>query len=439
MQKFLGQLLTISKELTATTDPKILYSKIIQLTKEFFQFDFSTLMTLSEDKKQLVIIDTFGFPAETIGSFSLISGQGLSTHVIHTEKPATVLDFADENRFTVPPIVLQKKITSALCVPMILEEEVFGVLIGHSLEKRHFSEEDIALYQCVGNQAAMAIKNSLHLISLKRTEEKFRNLIETSSDWAWEVNKKAVYTYVSPKVRDILGYEPDEMIGRQPFDFMSATEAHRVEEQFARIVSSHEPFTLLENINRHKQGHLVILESSGVPFFDEDGGELLGYHGIDRDITPRKLAEEQLQLRSKELEEANIALKVLLKQSGEAKKKIEVNVRENIRNLVLPYINDLEMKLIKKETKLNVDIIKANLDQICSSFSQTFTSKYETFTPRELQVVDLINEGRSNKDVAELLRISKHSVEFHRANIRKKLGIKNKKINLRSYINGLQN
>ncbi len=438
MQKILEQLLTISKELTATTEPKRLYSKIIQLTKEFFQFDCSTLMILSDDGKKLVIADTSGFPASVVGHFFLVSGQCLSTQVFRKKRPATVLDFKEETRFEVPPIVLQREISSALCVPMMLEEEVFGVLIGHTRAKRHFAKEDIDLYQCVGNQAAVAIKNSLHLASLKHTECKFRNLIETSSDWVWEVNKNAEYTYVSPKVRDILGREPDDMLGRSVFEFMPPDEAQRVAEQFARIVSSHEPFTLLENTNFHKQGHLVVLESSGVPFFDEEN-KFLGYRGIDRDITSRKLAKDQLRLRSKELEEANVALKVLLKQSGEARKKIEEDVRENIKNLILPYVNDLEMKLVKKETKLNVDIIKANLEQICSSFSQTLNSKYETLTPREIQVIDLINEGRSNKELAALLRISMHSVEFHRANIRKKFGIKNKKINLRSYIRSLQN
>jgi PAS domain S-box-containing protein len=437
MQKYLKQMSKISKELTTTTDKSKLYCKITQLTKEFFQFDYSTLMLLQKKEEKLVTIDTSGFPTEIIGSTALSAGIGLSTHVLHTKKPSIVLDFKTETRFEIPPIILEERITSALCVPMMLEEEVFGVLIGHTLDKRYFNKEVITFYQCIGNMAAVAIKNAIHLLSLKYSEHKFRTLIKTSNDCAWEVDKNAVYTYVSPKVHDILGREPDEMIGRKHFDFMHPDEALRVAEKLSRKVANCEPFELLEITMLHKQGYSVILESSGLPVFDEKG-RLLGYQGIGRDITFCTTTENQLQLRSQELEEANIALKVLLKRSGEAKKKIEESVHENIRNLILPYINDLEIKLVKRETKLNLDIIKANLDQICTSFSQTVSSKYETFTPREIQVIDLISEGRSNKEIAELLRISKHSVEFHRANIRKKFGIKNQKINLRSYIQGLQ-
>ena len=126
---------------------------------------------------------------------------------------------------------------------------------------------------------------------LKKSEERFRSLVETTSDWVWEVDANGVYTYASPKVRALLGYEPEEIIGRTPFDLMPAEEAERVRTIFQNIVLHKKPIESLENVVCQKDGNLIILETSGVPFFDNHG-RLVGYRGIDRDITERKKTEE---------------------------------------------------------------------------------------------------------------------------------------------------
>jgi PAS domain S-box-containing protein len=124
----------------------------------------------------------------------------------------------------------------------------------------------------------------------KESEQRFRQLVETTSDWIWQVDENAVYTYVSPQVRDILGYEIEEVVGKTPFDLMPPEEAQRVAEIFSDTVASRQPFTNLENTNIHKNLHPVVLETSGVPVFDK-AGNFRGYRGIDRDITQRKIAE----------------------------------------------------------------------------------------------------------------------------------------------------
>ena len=134
--------------------------------------------------------------------------------------------------------------------------------------------------------------------ALRESKERFRNLTEITSDWIWEVDKNGFYTYVSPKIQDMLGYEPEEIIGKTPFDLMPPEEADRVFNIFNIIRASKEPFNCLENINLHKNGHPVILESSGVPIFDADG-EICCYRGIDRDITGRKQTEKAL-MKSRE-------------------------------------------------------------------------------------------------------------------------------------------
>lgn len=103
--------------------------------------------------------------------------------------------------------------------------------------------------------------------ALRESEERFRNLIETSSDWVWEVDHNGVYTYASPKSREIFGLEPAEILGKTPFDLMPEDEAQRVAEVFGPIAAAREPLRNLENTNRHRDGSLVVLETSGTPFF----------------------------------------------------------------------------------------------------------------------------------------------------------------------------
>ncbi len=167
----------------------------------------------------------------------------------------------------------------------------------------------LSLYENALNQnrELMAIQAQLNLLNesldgqvrertaaLRESEARFRNLVETTSDWIWEVDESAVYTYASPKIRDILGYLPEEVIGKTTFELMPAEEAQRVEKLFGALVAAREPLVNLENTNLHKDGHEVILETSAVPILDRDGN-VRGYRGIDRDITERKRAEEALR------------------------------------------------------------------------------------------------------------------------------------------------
>jgi PAS domain S-box-containing protein len=142
---------------------------------------------------------------------------------------------------------------------------------------------------------------------LRKSEERFRSLVETTSDWVWEVDANGVYTYASPRVQDLLGYQPEELIGRTPFELMAPDEAERLSAVFREHVLQKKPLERVENLTRRKNGELVILETSGVPFFDEDG-QLLGYRGIDRDITDRKLNEAEREALIGNLEAKNAEL-----------------------------------------------------------------------------------------------------------------------------------
>lgn len=162
----------------------------------------------------------------------------------------------------------------------------------------------VAIHYLPG-QHLITLRNSRHSQSdgaelIYQSQERFLHLVQTSSDWVWEINENEVYTYCSPKVMSILGYEPKEIIGKTLFELMPERKGHQISRVFRKIFNDYEPFYNLESIHYHSNGTLVIVETSGVPIFSLDGG-FRGYRGISRDITNRRRVEKSLQERERQI------------------------------------------------------------------------------------------------------------------------------------------
>lgn len=130
--------------------------------------------------------------------------------------------------------------------------------------------------------------------ALLRSEEKFRGLVENSNDLIWEVDGAGMYTYVSPHIEAMLGYRPDEVIGKSPFDLMSREESRRARAALQDAVDTKQPILGFENVNLHRDGREVAVETNATPIIDAEG-RLSGFLGIDRDITERKRTEKALR------------------------------------------------------------------------------------------------------------------------------------------------
>jgi PAS domain S-box-containing protein len=168
-------------------------------------------------------------------------------------------------------------------------------------------------------------------------------------------------------------------------------------------------------------------------FYNKDGS-VGGIIGTEMDITERNRVQLQLEMHSSELENTNTALRVLLKQVNENKTEMETKVLDNFARLVAPYLDTLGENLVNTPQQEYIKVIRENINKITSSFSMTLSSSYLGLSPREIQVADLVRHGRTNKEAARILNISINAVEFHRNNLRKKLGIQNRKVNLRTHL-----
>ncbi|MDX1808970.1 MAG: PAS domain S-box protein [Sulfurospirillaceae bacterium] len=151
---------------------------------------------------------------------------------------------------------------------------------------------------------------------LRKSEEKFRSLVESTSDLIWEVDNNGIYTYVSPQVEILLGYKQTEMLGKSILAFIPKDEVQDIRMVFKKFVDKQMPIVALENNCIHKDGHIVVLETSGIPFFDENK-KLVGYRGIDRDITERKESEVLINRANRTLKTLFAVNLALVKASNE--------------------------------------------------------------------------------------------------------------------------
>lgn len=191
-----------------------------------------------------------------------------------------------------------------------------------------------------------------------------------------------------------------------------------------------------------KDNKVLYAEITASPLKNANGKIVAGIEVI-RDITKRKLAEEALKNarnelekrvkeRTVELEEINAALRVLLKQRENDQKEFESNILSNLKYLIHPYIRKLKRNRALSEDIIYLNLLESNLNEIVSPFASKLSFRYLDFTPKEMLVADLIKDGKQDKDIAEVLNITLDTVKTHRQNIRKKLGIYGKRINLRT-------
>lgn len=285
----LRKLLKISTSLSTSNITNTLYRVCTSLSKELLQFDFSTLMLLAPDKKRLIIQGTIGFPEESIGTFALVKGQGLSTLVLEEKAAAVVTDFHTEKRFAIPPLVFEKKIRSAICAPMMIGEEVFGVLIGHTHNKRHFSGNEVSLYCSLANQAAIAIDNSLHIQDIRDSEEKFHTFFDNANDAIIIFEATGALLEANAIACDSLGYSHSKLLSLTTSKLIASDFLQDLPKRLEAITRTGKQ--IFESEYCRQDGSTIPVELSCTAFAFNKTPAILA---VARDISERKKMEKEL-------------------------------------------------------------------------------------------------------------------------------------------------
>ena len=239
---------------------------------------------------------------------------------------------------------------------------------------------------------------------LRLSEERFRDIAFSMADWIWEVDKDGIYTFASGRVKEILGYMPEEIIGKTPFDSMSEDEAKRVGEIFKEIASEKKQIVDLENWNLTKQGENICLLTNGVPLLDESGN-LIGYRGVDRDITKRKLAEDDIK-RTKEY------LQNIINSASEIIIAFDTNNRVTTWNKTAELITGYKQREVlgRKISHLNIfvnsDDLTGYINDVFNGYTKPFedvTLQSKTGARKLVRVSGSIVKGNTNENIGVLL------------------------------------
>lgn len=167
--------------------------------------------------------------------------------------------------------------------------------------------------------------------ALRASEERFRALVESSSDCIWEQDPEMRFTYLSPKVLDILGYAPEEMLGKTPLDLTAPEDVSTLLEEYGPLLGQRQPFRAVVQRCLRKDGRVVAIESSGAPAFDA-AGRFVGYRGVTRDVTARILAEEALRASEERLRQSHADLERRVEERTAELARAEIRYRSIYEN-----------------------------------------------------------------------------------------------------------
>ncbi len=289
-----------------------------------------------------------------------------------------------------------------------------------------------------------------------KDENKYREILEHSFDVIYRLNLiTGKFEYVSPASNKDWLMSPEDLLSGIDQKTLLSEHVHpddieNVGEHMNNAVSkgraSHGQ--IIEFRARiGKGGKYGWFSNTHTIVFDNDNNPV-ALVGNARDVSERKKAEQKtlelidhLESKAKDyadsLEETNAALRILLKQNRKEKEELETRVLSNIKEMVLPVVEKIKQSRPDKIQKLT-GILETNLDHITSTFSSKVTSKHIALTHQELQVANYVINGKTTKEIAELLGRSERTIDFHRSRIRKKMGLVNTKENLRTHLLTLQ-
>lgn len=293
---------------------------------------------------------------------------------------------------------------------------------------------------------------------LTESEEKYRKLFEHAGFAIVlldaETGRRVDFNRMA---HESMGYTREEYIELSTKDVESAENQEEIFRHFKRIIETGKDLFETQHVAKDKSIRDILV--SAVPV--KIGGKYF-IQNIRIDITEQKRTEKALQeahhklgekvkkrtaelekanidleIKTKSLEEINAALRVLLKKRDEDRSEIEEKILTNIKELVEPYIFKLRQNNLEKGQVILLDILESNFKDIGSSFINKLSGKYINLSPAEIQIASLVKHGKSSKEIATLLNLSRKTIDSHRNSIRNKLGIKNQKTNLRTYLSSL--
>jgi PAS domain S-box-containing protein len=236
--------------------------------------------------------------ADSIAGYALLEDiYGKPGLVLRVDMPRDIYKQGQTSALYFISALLAVSLVFGLVTLLLLEKVVLSRLARLSVSVRSIGASgDLSERVSVtGRDELSSLASTINemLAALRVSEQRFRDVARTAGDWIWETDAEGQYTYASPVVEQVLGYTPEEVVGRHYYDFFHPDEREGLKTIFQEVLRGKEPFVHLASPSVHKDGHLVFLETSGLPLIDAQGS-FLGYRGAHRDVTAERRLEERL-------------------------------------------------------------------------------------------------------------------------------------------------
>jgi len=252
--------------------------------------------------------------------------------------------------------------------------------------------------------------------ALRKSEEKWRSLVENAPGFIINVNRDAKIQFIN---RGVPGISAKEAIGQSVYKYIEPEYQNTARKTIKGVFKTGKPSSYVVKGIGPDAHHISWYQTQVGPIKHDN--QVIAATLITTDITEHKRdvqalreREKELRIKTMSLEEVNIALRVLLKRKDEYKIELEEKVLANVKELVVPFLEKVKKTPLDPKQVAYIDILESNLNDIISPFMRNLSAK------------------------SKLMTVSPRTIESYRDNMRKKFGIKDKKVNLRSHLLSIQ-
>ena len=273
---------------------------------------------------------------------------------------------------------------------------------------------------------------------LQESENLYRAIFETTGTATIIIEADKMISLLNSEFEKMTGYKREEWEGKKKWteyvalrDLSRMKKYHALRRKDPAAAPRNYEHDLIDHEGRIRHMFLTVDMIPGTKKSVASFTDITEWKEAERGLKKR---EKELRIKSRSLEELNTTLRVLLKEREGDREELEGKVLSNVQAFVLPYIDKLRRSRLDTKAIAYVDIMESNLVDIISPFSRKISLKYRHLTPKEIQIANFIKEGKTSKEIADLLNVSKSAVDIHRYRLRNKLGLNKVKANLRSHL-----
>ena len=281
----------VSQKALKTTSLDELFSYTVNIVSKTLGLPFVMILRLDADTNQFHVISGVGWKKGTVGKVCVpADSRTQAGYTLTADKPIVVENLKQEKRFKGHQLLHDHKIVSGITTLIKANDHNFGILSAHSRDEKVFSTDDIAFFQSIASILSNKVKNMHMEHELKRSEERFRSLVELAPDAIYSLSKEGFFTELNPAFKRITGWSFQKWIGRSFRDIVHKNDLEKAEEEFRKGLMGHtsSPYELRI---KTKSGNYIVCEFRSKPRIKD--GEVIGKLGIFRDVTTRKQEERE--------------------------------------------------------------------------------------------------------------------------------------------------